>query len=356
MTGDCGSGSCSTGGCSDDKDRLPPGMLSVYDLNQQTGLGTLIWAETHEKDGEISIEPAVLEILGRTKEISDDRIFAMITGSADIKPLYKILFEHGVDTLYHIRSREMETYSPEAYAEALADLSVRVNPMSVIVPGTVRGREVAPLTAAMLKTGLTADCTALSMEDGKLAMTRPAFGGDLMATITCDKHPQMATVRPGIFKAKDPIPGKTGTVISRPFTPKLMKKIIEESSVSEGYDISDAKILLSLGNGIRDEEVIGLAEEIAQKIGAKVSCSRALVEKGWFDHSRQVGQSGRAVSPDLYIAAGISGSSQHMAGVRAKRIVAINNDPDAPINAFADKCIVGDATEILRSVYRSLQE
>ena len=331
-------------------------MLSVYDLNQQTGLGTLIWAETHVKDGLTTIEPAVLEILGRIREISDDRIFAMIAGSADIKPLYKILFEHGVDTLYHIRSKEMETYSPEAYAEALADLSERVNPMAVIVPGTVRGREVAPLAAATLKTGLTADCTALSMEDGRLAMTRPAFGGDLMATITCDKHPQMATVRPGIFKAKEPIPGKTGTVISRPFSPEHVKRIIEESSVSEGYDISDAKILVSLGNGVKDKSMIELAELIAQRIGAKVSCSRALVEKGWFDHSRQVGQSGRAVSPDLYIAVGISGSSQHMAGVRAKRIVAINNDPDAPINAFADKCIVGDATEILKSVHRSLQQ
>ena len=356
MTGDCGSGSCSTGGCSDDKDRLPPGMLSVYDLNQQTGLGTLIWAETREKDGEVTIEPAVLEIVGRIKEISDDRVFAMITGRAEIKPLYKILFEHGVDTLYHIRSKEMETYSPEAYAEALADLSVRINPMSIVVPGTARGREVAPLTAAMLKTGLTADCTALSMEDGKLAMTRPAFGGDLMATITCDKHPQMATVRPGIFKTKEPVSGKTGTAISRPFSPKMVKKIVEESSVSEGYDISDANILISLGNGVRNKEMVDLAEQIARMIGAKVSCSRALVEKGWFDHSRQVGQSGRAVSPDLYIAVGISGSSQHMAGVRAKRIIAINNDPEAPINAFADKCILGDATEILRSVYRSLQK
>ena len=116
MTGDCGSGSCSTGGCSDDKDRLPPGMLSVYDLNQQTGLGTLIWAETREKDGEVTIEPAVLEILGRIKEISDDRVFAMITGSAEIKPLYKILFGHGVDTLYHTRFGHQGFSLPELHA------------------------------------------------------------------------------------------------------------------------------------------------------------------------------------------------------------------------------------------------
>ena len=136
MTGDCGSGSCSTGGCSDDKDRLPPGMLSVYNLNQQTGLGTLVWAETVRDGDSISIHPAVLEILGKIKSISDDRIFAMITGSVEIKPLYKTLFEHGVDTIYHIRNKDMETYRPETYAECLADLSDRVNPMSIIIPGT----------------------------------------------------------------------------------------------------------------------------------------------------------------------------------------------------------------------------
>ena len=325
-------------------------MLSVYNLNQQTGLGTLVWAEI--SGGEVN--PAVLEILGKIKDISDDRVFAMMVGGPEIKPLYKVLFEHGVDTLYHIRG--IEGYSPEAYAEALADLSERINPMSLIVPGTTRGREIAPLTAAMLKTGLTADCTELSMEDGRLTMTRPAFGGDLLATIVCDNHPQMATVRPGIFKAKEPIIGRCGTAIMRPFTPKTMKEIIEESSISEGYDISDAKILISLGNGIKDRSAIDIAERIAERIGAKVSCSRALVDKGWFDHSRQVGQSGRAVSPDLYLAFGISGSSQHMAGVRAKRIIAINNDPDAPIMALSDKCLIGDATEILKAMQRSLEQ
>ena len=351
---DCGSGSCSSGGCSDDKDRLPPGMLSVYDLNQQTGLGTLIWAETVRNGDSVTLHPCVLEILGKITEISDDRVFAMIAGNTDVKPLYKILFEHGVDTVYHIRG--IDDYSVGAYAEALADLSVRVNPMSLIVPGTPRGREVAPLTAALLKTGLTADCTELSMEDGKLTMTRPAFGGDLLAAIVCDKHPQMATVRPGIFAAKDPIKGRQGTAIMRPFSPRSKIQVIEESSISEGYDISDAKILISLGNGVKDRSAVEIAERIASLIGAKVSCSRALAEKEWFDHSRQVGQSGRAVSPDLYLAFGISGSSQHMAGVRAKRIISINNDPDAPINALSDKCIIGDATEILKAMLRSLEQ
>ena len=353
---DCGSGSCSTGSCSGDKDRLPPGMLSVYNLNQQTGLGTLIWAETVKDGDEISVHPAVFEILGKIRSISDDRVFALITGTVDIKPLYKELFEHGVDTIYHIRGSSMVGYMPEAYAEALADLSDRINPMSIIIAGTPRGREVAPLTAAMLKTGLTADCTELSMDDGKLVMTRPAFGGDLLATIVCEKHPQMATVRPGIFKARDPESGRTGTVISRPFTPKVVKEVVSEDSVPVGGSITDAKILISLGNGIKDRSLIGVAEEIASMIGAKVSCSRALTEKGWFDRSRQVGQSGTAVSPDLYIAFGISGSSQHMAGVRARRIISVNKDPDAPINSMSDKCIIGDASGILKEILRSLKQ
>lgn len=331
-------------------------MLSVYDLNQQTGLGTLIWAETVKKGDSITIHPAVLEILGKIRRMSDDRIFSMITGSVEIKPLYRILFEHGVDTIYHIRGKEMETYDAETYAEALSDLSERINPMSIIIPGTLRGREVAPLTAAMLNTGLTADCTELSMTDGKLSMTRPAFGGDLLATIVCEKHPQMATVRPGVFSPNEPEVGRTGTVISRPFLPKRMKRIIEENDTPGGYDISDAKILMSLGNGVKDKGMVDIAEKIAERIGAKVSCSRALVEKGWFDRSRQVGQSGRTVSPDLYIAFGISGSAQHMAGIRADKIVSINNDPDAPINALSDKCIIGDASEILKAMLRSLEE
>ena len=353
---DCGSGSCSTGSCSGDKDRLPPGMLSVYDLNQQTGLGTLVWAETVKDENGVKIHPAVLEILGKIRNISDDRVFAMMTGSVEIKPLYKILFEHGVDTLYHIRDKSMETYGPEAYAECLADLSARINPMSIIIAGTTRGREVAPLVAATLKTGLTADCTELSMEDGKLVMTRPAFGGDLLATIVCDRHPQMATVRPGVFSPSEPAVGRSGTVISRPFKPKILKEMVDEQKVPDDYDISDAKILISLGNGIKDRSAIEIAEYVASKIGAKVSCSRALAEKGWFDRSRQVGQSGRTVSPDIYLAFGISGSSQHMAGIRARKIISINNDPDAPICAFSDKCIIGDATEILKAMKRSLEQ
>ncbi len=211
-SGSCSTGSCSSGSCSNDKDRLPPGMLSVYNLNQQTGLGTLIWAETVTDGGKVSVHPAVFEILSRIREISDDRIFAMITGTIDIKPLYKKLFEHGVDTLYHIRGASMVEYRPDAYADALSDLSERINPMSIIIADTARGREVASLTASIIKTGLTTDCTQLSIDERGLFMTDPAS--------VCVKQPLVATIRPGVYESKAPEPGRTGTVISRPFTPK----------------------------------------------------------------------------------------------------------------------------------------
>ena len=211
-SGSCSTGSCSSGSCSNDKDRLPPGMLSVYNLNQQTGLGTLIWAETVTDGSKVTIHPAVFEILSRIREISDDRIFAMITGTVDIKPLYKELFEHGVDTLYHIRGASMVEYRPDAYAEALSDLSERINPMSIIIADTTRGREVSSLTASILQTGLTTDCTELSIDERGYVRTTPES--------TSVKQPLIATIRPGVYEPNAPDTGRTGTVISRPFTPK----------------------------------------------------------------------------------------------------------------------------------------
>ena len=211
-SGGCSTGSCSTGSCSNDKDRLPPGMLSVYNLDQQTGLGTLIWAETMTDGNKVTIHPAVFEILGRIREISDDRIFAMITGTVDIKPLYKELFEHGVDTLYHIRGTSMVEYRSDAYADALSDLSERINPMSIIIADTVRGREVASLVASILKTEVTTGCTELWIDETGHVKTNPES-----ASV---EQPLVITIRPGVFQSNAPESGRTGTVISRPFTPK----------------------------------------------------------------------------------------------------------------------------------------
>ena len=205
-SGSCSSGSCSSGSCSNDKDRLPPGMLSVYNLDQQTALGTLIWAET-VGDGDISIHPTVFEILGKITEISDDRIFAVAVGSIAIKPLYKALFEHGIDTLYHIRNRELWTFDPKGYAEVLADVSSRVNPRLIVIPGTSAGKDVASYLSEIIGSDAVYEID-------------PSSADKVMSENTTDRYPKILIVRPGTFIQKEPVPGRTGTVISRMFSPE----------------------------------------------------------------------------------------------------------------------------------------
>ena len=206
-SGSCSSGSCSTGSCSNDKDRLPPGMLSVYDLDQQTALGTLIWAETVCDKDEITIHPTVFEMLGKITEISDDRIFAMAVGSISIKPLYKELFEHGVDTLYHIRNRELWTFDPKGYAEVLADVSSRVNPRLILIPGTSAGKDIASYLSEILVSDAVYEID-------------PSSADKAICEDTSDRYPKILIARSGAFTPKDPIPGRTGTVISRMFSPE----------------------------------------------------------------------------------------------------------------------------------------
>lgn len=210
-SGSCSSGSCSSGSCSGDDDRLPPGMLARYNLNLDTGLGTLVWAETVGEGDEAKIHPAVFEVLGKVRDVSEDRIFAMIVGGVSLKPLYKELFEHGVDTIYHIRCKEMEEYIPDAYARAFADLSERINPMMILNADTERGREVSELTSDILKTDLFSGCTDIILKGAEFAVKR-----DMMLSFG-KKHPYMATLRTGMFAPKAPAEGRTGTAISRPF-------------------------------------------------------------------------------------------------------------------------------------------
>jgi electron transfer flavoprotein alpha subunit len=352
---DCGS--CSNGSCSANKGDgdLPPGMLQQYNLNQSTAEGNVVWIETIKDDLGIKIADISLELIGKIRRMSDSRVFGIIIGDNDVKSLYDEIFSYGVDTLYHVKDKYLVTYHPEAYSDAIADVANRINPAMILIGGTTRGREVAPRVAAILSTGLTADCTELEMDGRKLLMTRPAFGGNIIATISCDTFPQMATVRPGIFSIPEPEIGRKGTVIYRQASCKCLKDIISSHHIETvESDISKAKILISLGKGIKKES-IAIAESVALKIGGSVSCSRALVEKGWMPQNKQVGQSGRNVAPDIYIAFGISGSIQHKAGISsAKKIIAINSDPDAPIKDVCDEFIVGDANRILMELDRQL--
>ena len=353
----CEGGSCST--CStcgsDDPDRLPPGMLAAYDLNQSTADGVLVWVETVPgADGPV-IADVSAEILGAARELSDGRLFAVVFGGPEVKALYPRLFGYGVDTLYHVRERDLETYRPEPYADCIVSLVTRIVPATVLVGATPRGRELAPRIAAKLGTGLTADCTGLRADGRRIVMTRPAFGGNLMADIECTRFPQMATVRPGTFPMPPEREGK-GTAIYWQHRAGELKEILSEEAVAgPGGDIRDARILISLGDGIRDRSLVEVAESVASRVGGMVSCSRPLVERGWMPRSRQVGMSGRTVAPDLYMAFGISGSVQHRVGMSgAKRVVAVNSDPDAPIHGYADLSLIADAGEVLREMDRQL--
>ena len=353
-SGSCSSGSCSGGSCSSGNydNTLPPGMLAAYNLDQATADGILVYIETDGK----SLHPAVKGILGKARELSSGRVFGIMFAGVGGKLLYDEIFSYGVDTLYHMRNSSIKEFQPISYAEAMADVSHRIGPASILFAATPEGRELAPLVAARLGAGLTADCTQLEADGRTLIMTRPALGGNILATIRCDTFPQMATVRPGTFP--DPIPeeGRKGTSFSRPYKAISEKTIVSKDIVDLGEDIGNARVLISLGNGIRNRSTVDLAHDVARKLGASVSCTRALVDKGWMPYSAQVGQSGRTVSPDLYVAFGISGSVQHMAGLRAKRVVSVNKDRSAPLNSIADKAIIGDADSILRDLAKSLEE
>ena len=331
-------------------------MLRRYDVNQSTADGILVFLEV-ERDGEnAKLSDVGAELLGKAKSICDGRLFAVAFGGLELKPLYPEIFGYGVHTLYHVRDRRLETYMPEAYAEVICAIIERIGPAVVLFGATPIGRELAPRVAASLGRGLTADCTELRADGRVMTATRPAFGGTLMADIDCVGFPQLATVRPGTFPRPEKRSGQ-GTAIYWQYDGSSIKDIIsEEAGAERGADIKDARILISLGDGVRDRSLIEVAESVARKVGAQVSCSRALVEKGWMPRSRQVGMSGRTVAPELYIAFGISGAVQHRTGMMgSKRVIAVNKDPDAPIHDFADLSLLADAGDILRELDRSLR-
>ncbi len=352
----CEGGSCSTcSGGGDDPDRLPPGMLRCYDINQSTADGVLVVIETEEEGEDIILSDVSREVLGKAKGLSDGRLFAVVFGGLEVKPLYPKIFGYGVHSLYHVRDKRLETYMPEAYAECICDIIERISPAIVLFGATPKGREIAPRVAASLPAGLTADCTDLRTEERRLIATRPTFGGNLLADIEYTGFPQMATVRPGAFPLPEREVGQ-GTAIYWQYSGDSMKTILSEEVCDQrADDIREARILISLGDGIRDRSLIDVAESVAAKLGGMVSCSRALVEKGWMPKSRQVGMSGRIVSPDVYIAFGISGTAQHRAGmIGSRRIIAVNLDSSAPIHGIADISLLADAGEILKELDKSL--
>ncbi len=263
--------------------------------------------------------------------------------------------EHGADVVYVIDGPEYKQYTTDAYATALVDLVLKYGPTSMLIGATNNGRDMGPRVSCRLKTGLTADCTGLDIDEetGNVAWTRPAFGGNLMATILCPDHrPQIGTVRPGVFKKSEPGEAKAEIINEDIHIPaeqirtQILEIIREEGG--EVVDLEGADIIVSGGRGVGGPEGFAPVKALADALGGVVGSSRAAVDAGWIAHSHQVGQTGKTVAPKLYIACGISGAIQHLAGMSGSDvIVAINKDPDAPIFDVANYGVVGNLFEVL---------
>ena len=334
--------------------------------------GVYVFAQ--QVDNEIS--GIALELLGKGKELAaklETEVTAVLIGY-NVKNLADKLAEYGADKVILVDDPELETYRTEPYAHALASVIEKYKPEIVLVGATAIGRDLGPTVSARVKTGLTADCTVLEIGDfplvaipgqeqkhNQLLMTRPAFGGNTIATIACpDNRPQMATVRPGVMQKIAPIAGAKAVIeeYNPGFTPNNKYVTIKEvvKAVSDTVDIMDAKILVSGGRGVGSAENFKILEDLAEVLGGTVSCSRAVVDNGLKPKDLQVGQTGKTVRPQIYFAIGISGAIQHVAGMEeSDLIVAINKDETAPIFDVADYGIVGDLNKVVPALTEQLK-
>lgn len=276
----------------------------------------------------------------------------------------KELLHYGVDKVYYLEHDLLENFSTEGITIAVSNLILERKPEIVLVGATSLGRDIAPRIAGRVGTGLTADCTKLEIDlsDNKILQTRPAFGGNLMATIICPKNrPQMSTVRPGVMEKAIYSSEERGEI--EVVKPQLQSEMIRTNlleileTVKKSVNLADAKIIVSGGRGLKTAEGFKLLEKLANLLGAEIGASRAAVDSGWIDHSHQVGQTGTTVRPTIYIACGISGAIQHLAGMgESKYIIAINKDPNAPIFKSCDYGIVGDLYDIIPNMMEWLEK
>ena len=323
------------------------------------------------------ISNIAFELIGKGKELAKDlgvEVTAVLVGS-DVKGLADQLAEYGADKVIVVDDPELKEYRTEPYTHAIASVIEEFKPEIFLIGATAIGRDLGPRVCARIHTGLTADCTKLDIGDfpmnpvpgretkhNQLLMTRPAFGGNTIATIACpDFRPQMATVRPGVMQKAPKEAGKKAVVTE--FNPGFTKNnkyvdILEVvKAVSNTVDIMDAKILVSGGRGVGSPENFKILDDLAEAIGGTVSCSRAVVDAGWKPKDLQVGQTGKTVRPNVYFAIGHSGAIQHLAGMEESDIiVAINKDESAPIFDVADYGVVGDLNKIVPMLTEKIKE
>lgn len=331
-------------------------------MNREDAKGIVVFIE--QMDG--NIHPVGLELIGKGLELArdlDTTVTAVLLGH-DVKALAVTAAEYGANQIILAEHPDLKTYMTEPYTHTMTEIIQSLNPEIVLIGATAIGRDLAPRISARLHTGLTADCTSLEIqaETGNLLMTRPAFGGNIMATILCPEHrPQMATVRPGVMQRISAVPGRacpvtefTATDLAAHINVKIMDIIKKAGSRT---NIADADILIAGGRGMGSPENFDVLEELAEELGAVVCASRAAVDVGWKQKDVQVGQTGSTVRPQLYIACGISGAIQHIAGMEESDIIiAINSDPSAPIFEYADYGVVGDAKKIIPLLTKEIRK
>ena len=347
--------SCPAGAIHIKRDKIVTGDTSNY-------RGVWVFIEQHQG----RIKPVSLELLSKAKELAQklkQELVAVLAGD-NVSHLIKELASYEIHKIYLVENEVLKRYTTDAYTSVLVSLVSQYKPNILLIGATNMGRDLAPRIAARLRVGLTADCTDLDItQEGYLLQTRPAFGGNIMAQILCKyTRPQMATVRPNVFKKS--------VTCSNSQSPEIIKieaklnplsirtKIIEVvKEVSEVANLEEADIIVSAGRGLGSPDNLYLVRDLAKILGAAVGGSRAIVDAGWLPHHQQVGQSGKTVAPELYIACGISGAIQHLVGMQtSKRIIAINKDPEAPIFKVATLGIVGDLFKVIPLLIEDLKK
>ena len=333
-----------------------------------------IWVFAEQTDGKVA--EVVLELLTKARELKAQRsdgckVCAVILGSGLSPSVDSNLASYGADKIYKVDAPELSEYEANVYVDALSQLVVKHKPEVILAGATAIGRAFFARVAVRVRTGLTADCTALKVEKTLnkdtdvmqmlLHQTRPAFGGNIMATIMTPNHrPQMATVRPKVFKKSEVDSAsavKCATVVEALKLIAPMTKIVKREPFADGVDIAAAEILVAGGRGLKKAENFTQLQRLAELLGGEVAASRAAVDAGWTGIPRQVGQTGKTVAPRIYLCFGISGAIQHLEGIRgADTIIAVNNDPNAPIFGVADLGIVGDALEIIPALIKELEK
>lgn len=342
---------------------LPATGAAKKDLSAYKGVWAFI--EISDDGRTQKVRPVGFELLSKGRELADqlgEDLCAVVIGDK-VENYFAELSQYGTNKIYAVSAPEYHSYNTLAYANAMITLIKKYNPSVVLFPSTYIGRDLSPRISSELFVGLTADCTGLSIKEGNLIQTRPAFGGNIMADIKCpDYRPQMATVRPNVFKKVVTTPGRMAAIVQEvvPVPVEAGKVRILETQmdpVSANQKLDEAEVVISGGRGMKDKEGFELLEQFAAKLGGAVGASRAAVDMGFKPKEKQVGQSGVTVASKLYVACGISGAVQHVVGMEhSDVIIGINKDANAPIFNVCKYGIVGDAKQILSKALEQLKK